>query len=108
MKRPVFFIIFAATYPILYVIAFQKNYALFTYHPALAEFGWGAQAPKDGPAMYFYGWMATAAIAAFVLAIIMGLVPRSVSERLSPNWAWLAPLAVLVAFPWLLRSYFLH
>ena len=106
MKRSVFVTVFAAVYAVIYLIAVEKNYALFTYHPALAEFGWGVQAAKDGPAMYWYGWMATAGIAALVVAMIASLVPKRAAELLAPSWAWAVPLAVLVAFAWLLRGFF--
>ena len=62
---PVFAIVFAVAYAVAYAISVHNNYALFTYHPALNEFGVGVQKPKDGPAMYWYGWLATAGIVAF-------------------------------------------
>jgi hypothetical protein len=108
MKLSVFSTVFAVAYAVIYLIAVEKNYALFTYHPALAEFGWGVQSPKDGPAMYWFGWLATAGIAAFALAMIASLIPQRAAERLSPGWAWTVPLAVLAAFAWLLRGYFLR
>ena len=56
---PAFAIVFAVVFAVVYVIAVEENYALFTYHPAIGEFGAGVQQPKDGPAMYWYGWLAT-------------------------------------------------
>ena len=47
-----FAIVFPVVYAIAYVIAVENNYALFTYHPALEEFGFLVERPKDGPAMY--------------------------------------------------------
>ena len=108
MRLSVFSTVFAAAYAVAYFAAVDNNYALFTYHPAVAAFGWGVQPPKDGPAMYWYGWLATAAIAALVLATIASVIPRRAAERLAPGLAWLIPLAVLVAFAWLLRGFFLR
>jgi len=103
---PVFAIVFALVYAVTYALAVWKNYALFTYHPALYEFGIGVQKAKDGPAMYWYGWMATAAIAGSLAGLIACFVPAA--RRLWPGFAWLAPLCVMLFFAWLLRGYFLR
>ena len=108
MKLSVFSTVFAAAYAVIYFVAVENNYALFTYHPALAELQWGVQPPKDGPAMFWYGWMATAGIAASLLAMMVSMVPERAAERLSPGWAWTVPLAVLAAFVWLLRGFFIR
>ena len=99
---------FAVVYAIAYVIAVQNNYALFTYHPAISEFGAGVQQPKEGPAMYWYGWMATAGMAALVAGALAALLPEPVARRLWPGWAWVAALAVMAAFCYILRNYFLR
>ena len=108
MKSSAFTTVFAAAYAIVYFIAVKNNYALFTYHPSLAEFGWGVQPPKDGPAMYWYGWMATAGIAASLSALIASAVPQRIAEKIAPCWAWGVPLAVIVVIVWMLRGYFFH
>jgi len=105
---PVFAIVFAVVYAVTYALAVWKNYALFTYHPALYEFGIGVQKAKDGPAMYWYGWMATAAIAGSLAGLLACLVPARASRRLWPDLAWLVPLCVMLFFAWLLRGYFLR
>ena len=103
---PVFGIVFAVVYSLVYALAVWKNYALFTYHPALNEFGIGVEKPKDGPAMYWYGWMATAGIAALVASAAACLVPAA--RRLWSGLAWLVPLGAMLFFAWLLRGYFLR
>ena len=105
---PVFAIVFAVVYALTYALAVWKNYALFTYHPALNEFGFGVQKPKDGPAMYWYGWMATAGIAGALAGSVACLVPGTVARRLWPGLAWLGPLCAMLFFAWLLRGYFLR
>lgn len=102
----IFAIVFAVTYPIAYVIAVENNYALFTYHPALGEFGFLVERPKDGPAMYWYGWMATAGIVAFLVGAISCVIPERAAQRLWPGWSWAVPLAVMVVFSYLLRGFF--
>ena len=76
---PVFTIVFAVVYAVAYVIAVEQNYALFTYHPAIEEFGFLVERPREGPAMYWYGWMATAGIIALVAGVIACLVPEQMT-----------------------------
>ena len=105
---PVFAVVFAAVYAVTYVFAVWKNFALFTYHPALNEFALGVQKPRDGPAMYWYGWMATSAIVASLAGFAACLAPESLARRVSPGLAWVVPLCAMLFFAWLLRGYFLR
>jgi hypothetical protein len=102
----VFAVVFAVVYTLTYSIAVWKNYALFTYHPAIYEWGWGVQKPKDGPAMYWYGWMASAAITAAAAGLVASLVPAS--RGLWRGLAWVVPLCAILFFAWMLRGYFLR
>ena len=104
----IFAIVFATVAPVVYVIAVDQNYALITYHPLNYTFGLGAQPPGEGPAMYWFGWMATAALAGGVAGIVAGFLPAALTRCLRPALAWLVPLAVLGAFAFLLREYFLR
>ena len=104
----VFAIVFAVVFAVVYVIAVEKNYALVTYHPQIYEFGLWTQAPRDGPAMYWFGWMATAALAGATAGLLACLLPQSLTRRLWPGLSWLVPLAVIVAFGYLLRDFFLR
>ena len=105
---PLLAVLFAVVYTIAYVIAVWKNYALFTYHPAINEITLGVRKPFDGPAMYWYGWMATAGIAAFGACLLACMVPERLSSRVWSGWSWVIPLGVLLIFAWLLRNYFLR
>lgn len=101
-------VVFAVTYAVAYVIAVWKNYALFTYHPVLGTIAFGVEKPRDGPAMYWYGWMSTAAIAAFAGCLIASLLPERLAGRVWVGWSWAAPVGVLCFFAYLLRGYFLR
>ena len=101
-------IVFTVVYALAYVIAVWKNYALFTYHPVTGALGLGVEKPKDGPAMYWFGWMATAGIAAIGACLIAWLVPERYAQRLGSGWSWIVPLGVLIFFAYLLRGYFLR
>ena len=103
-----FAIAFATVAPIVYVIAVEKNFALFTYHPMTYTFGLGVQQPDDGPAMYWFGWMATAALAGGVAGALAGLLPAALTRFLRPALAWVVPAGVIAAFAYLLHDYFLR
>ena len=105
---PTFAIVFAVVYTVAYALSVWKNFALFTYHPALNEFAMGVEKAKDGPAMYWYGWMATSAIVGCIAGLAACLVPAQAARRLWPGLAWLVPLCVMLFFAWLLRGYFLR
>jgi len=105
---PSFAIIFAVAYCVVYLLAVWNNYALFTYHPVPGEFAWGVEKSRDGPAMYWYGWMSTAALGAFSACLMAWLIPERVIQRLWPDWSWAVPLCVLLLFAYLLRNYFLR
>jgi len=105
----VFAIAFAIAYPIVYIIALKANLALFTYHPALGEFGFGADKPRDGgPAMYWFGWIATSAICALVIAAIAACLPDNLTRRLPQALAWVVPLAAMVTAAGMMAHYFLR
>jgi hypothetical protein len=105
---PVFATAFAVVYAVAYAISVKYNYALFTYHPALNEFGAGVQKAKTGPAMYWYGWMATAGIAAALAGLVASRLPESVTRRIGPCWSWAVPLVTMLFFCWMLKGYFLR
>ena len=93
----IFAIVFAVAYPIVYIIAMEVNLALFTYHPAIGEFGWGADKPRGGPAMYWYGWMSTSALAALALGVTSARLPQNLTRMLPAALAWVVPLAAMIA-----------
>ena len=102
-----FSIVFAVVFSVVYVIAAEANYALVTYHPAVGEWGMGAEKPKDGPAMYWYGWLATSGIVASIAGALAALLPQGVTRRLWSGWTWVAAVGGMIAFCYLLRGFFL-
>src|SRR5215467_15277560 len=68
------FPVFSTVFAVLYLLTATFNYALFTYHPVLREFDLLAQPAKARPAMYWYGWISTAAIGALVVAAVATFV----------------------------------
>ena len=102
-----FTIVFSIAYAAVYLLAVENNWALFTYHPALETFGALVQKPIDGgPAMYWYGWLATSGLGAFAIAVLAGAIPAGFGNRIWSSLAWAVPLATMFAFGYILRGYF--
>ena len=109
MTRPRSFhfcVVFSVVYSLTYLLAVKKNLALFTYHPALEEFGALVEPPRDGPAMYWYGWMATSLIAALIAAALTRFIPERLAGRLWSGWSWAAPIASMLVFVYMLSGFF--
>jgi hypothetical protein len=107
-SHPVFAIVFAVAYSVLYVLAVEYNWALFTYHPVTEEFHFLVKRAAEGPSMYWYGWMATAALAALAIASIVAWLPAGLTSRLAISLAWTVPVATMVVFVYLMRDFFLR
>ena len=90
------FPVFAAAFAIIYVICVEANWALFTYHPRINEWEFLTRPAKSGPAMYWFGWMTTSAIAAGVVATIAAYLPANLTRNLPAAAAWVVPLLAMV------------
>ena len=95
---------FAATAGVLYVAAMELNWAAFTYHPRLGEWAWGVERPRSGPAMYWYGWLATAALGGSVAGAIAAALSRA--ESLWFRLGWIVPAAAMVAAVYFMIPFF--
>jgi hypothetical protein len=93
----VFAIVFAIAAPVIYVASEIGGFPLFTYHPGTnrIDFGFAAARPNEGPAMYWYGWLATTLIGASLAGLIAVLLPRNVTAKTPLFPIWLLPLLVL-------------
>jgi hypothetical protein len=100
------FPIFAAAFAVIYVICVEANWALVTYHPRINEWEFLTRPSKSGPAMYWFGWLGTS----FLAASAISLLALPLARRWQPPvWiGWAVPLAVMVVFVYLLRSFFLR
>jgi hypothetical protein len=105
---PTFAIVFAAVYSVMYALAVFYNWALFTYGPATGEFGSLVTPASAGPTMYWYGWMATAALSGAVVAALAALLPDTATRWIPAALSWVVPIIVIVVFGFLLRGYFLR
>ena len=101
------FPVFGAVFAVIYAVVLDYNWALFTYHPKLGIWDVGAVAPKDGPAMYWYGVVATSFLAALAVTAVIGLVvPENIKERAWSGLTWLLPVGSIAFLVWLLMPYF--
>lgn len=99
---------FAAAYAVAYYVAVYYNLALFSYGPAVGEWTLFNRPASAGPTMFWYGWMATAAIIAALVGLLASTLPRRFLARAWPALAWIAPLCSIVAIAYLLRGYVTH
>src|SRR5262245_21879556 len=100
-----FAIVFAVAYAVLYLMAVEKNWALFTYHPALGKFCLFPGRPQGRPEVVLVGLLATSGIGAFAIATLASLLPKIITDRIGPIWSWSVPLLVMFAFVYLLRTF---
>jgi len=106
---------FGAAFAVLYVLAVAKKLSLFTVYPSLGLVVWGARYSRDvvdpalgflAPAMYWYGWTATAALGALVVGLLAAVIPERWTRRIRLGWLpWVVPtLAMLgcvyLTLPW--------
>jgi len=102
-----FAIVFAIATPILYVASELGGVPLFTYHPGTnrIDFGWAAARANEGPAMYWYGWIATTLIGAVALGGLATLLPRRAGEKIPLFLIWLLPLPALAVLAYVLMPF---
>jgi hypothetical protein len=88
-----FAISYAVSYAVIYPIAQQMNWPLFTFHPAICrvDFLWAAARGGEGPAMYWYGWTASAMLGGFATGLVSMILPESMIRRIPHLLLWLLP-----------------
>ena len=97
---------------VLYVVAVKQDLALITVFPTLGIFVLGTQHAEDAapamslPAMYWYGWTATAALGALVPGLVAGLLPEQWTRRISGGWLWVIPAFAMIACVYLTLPWF--
>src|SRR5262245_8614253 len=108
-----FAIAYGTAFAVLYVVALKLDLALFTVYPSLGIVLLGTHRSRDSvdpamgflaPAMYWYGWTATAAIGARMGGLVAALVPEHWTRGF---WSWwrIVPVRAMIAciyltLPW--------
>jgi hypothetical protein len=99
--------VFAIVTTVLYVICEMRNWPLFTYHPGTnrVDLGWAPAVKDQGPAMYWYGWIATTLIGAAVIGLLAAKLPESAARKI-PLWlVWVMPLVAVPILIYALRFF---
>jgi amino acid permease len=105
---------FGTAFGPLYALALAKNLALFTVYPSLGLVLWGTRRARDvvdpamgflAPAMYWYGWAATAGLGALVVGLLALAIPDQLVRWMWTGWLWVIPSAAMLAcvyftLPW--------
>ena len=106
---------FAIAFAALYVLALAKNLALFTVYPSFGLVVWGTHLARDvvdpavgflAPAMYWYGWAATAALGALVAGLLAAALPERLARRVWPGWLWVVPVSAMLGCVYLTLPWF--
>src|SRR5262249_33747748 len=96
-KVPIFALTFTVACAAIYTVCTEVNLPLLTYHPAIGEIDLLWAPERRGPAMYWYGWMLTSALAACAVAAIATLLPGRWLQR-AVTFACVGAVAYLVLY----------
>ena len=102
-----FALVFGISFAILYVICDMAALPMFTYHPGTdsIDFGFAPARRDEGPAMYWYGWIANSALGAFILGFAAAMLPARVGSKIPVALAWIVPVALLPLLIYSLKFY---
>lgn len=88
-----------------YAGAVYLKYPLFLYYPLVKRFSLHDLADRSlGPAISWYGWLATAAIPAVFLSAV---VPKRIGDRIPAAVLWVVAFMMLLAGWYNERDWFL-
>jgi hypothetical protein len=100
--------IFAIAFAVIYAPTMDHNWTMATYHPIQGIWQFGRAPPLGGgsPAMYWYGFVITAGVAAGAVTALAALVPDKVMERVPwRTLTWVATLCSIVYIGYVLLPY---
>jgi hypothetical protein len=93
-----FAVVYGVSFAVIYLLAEQMNWPLFTFHPATnrVDFWWAPGRSGEGPAMYWYGWTALALLGGCALGLLATLLPERVVKRIPLLLLWLLPTLAFI------------
>jgi hypothetical protein len=106
---------YGSAFAIFYVIALKFDLALFTVYPSIGVVLLGTHHSRDTvgpsmgsflPAMYWYGWAATAALGASIFGLGAALLPERWSRLFWSGWLWVTPVAAMIGCVYLTLPWF--
>ena len=87
--------VFSLVFGLSHAVAVYGNYPLFRYYPLPGRFSFHDLADKTlGPAMSWYGWIATAAV---VATLATAIVPKHLGDRIPAAVFWVLPIIMFAA-----------
>ncbi len=102
-----FALVFGICFAILYVVCDIAALPMFTYHPGTDRIDAGFAPPRrdEGPAMYWYGWIATSALGASILGWLASMLPGKIAARIPLALGWAVPVVLLPVLIYSLKFY---
>ncbi len=102
-----FALVFGIGFALLYAVCDMAALPMFTYHPGTdrIDFGHTLARRDEGPAMYWYGWVATSALGASILGVLAALLPEKIRGNIPAALAWIVPLVLLPILIYSLKFY---
>jgi hypothetical protein len=102
-----FTLVFGICFAILYVVCDIAALPLFTYHPGTdrIDLGYAPARRDEGPAMYWYGWLASSTIGAAIIGGIVALLPEKIRGKIPFALAWVVPMLLLPVLIYSLKFY---
>ena len=102
-----FALVFGIAFALLYVVCDLTKWPMFTYHPGTDRIDWGFAAARrdEGPAMYWYGWLATSALGASLLGVLAAGLPEKIRTKIPLALVWIVPLVLLPVLLYSLKFY---
>ena len=102
-----FALVFGIFFAIFYVVCDMAAFPMFTYHPGTGrvDLGFAPARRDEGPAMYWYGWIATSALGAFILGLAAAILPERIGSKIPLALAWIVPIALLPILIYSLKFY---
>ena len=99
---------FAIIFAIIYAPTMDYNWTAATYHPIQGIWQFGRAAPLGGgsPAMYWYGFVITAAVGAAAVTALASLIPDNLMDRIPwRSLTWLVPICSIIYIAYVLLPY---
>jgi len=100
--------IFAVAFAVIYAPTMDYNWTLATYHPIQGLWQFGRAPPLGGgsPAMYWYGFVFTAALGAGVVTALASLIPDKLIDRVPwRSLTWVVPVFAIIYIAYVLLPY---
>ena len=106
---------YGMAFGLLYVVARVHDLALFTVYPSLGVVLLGMHRSRDvadpamaflAPEMWWYGWVASAALGAFLIGLVATLLPNRWWRGFWPGWVWVTPLIAMIGCVYLTIPWF--